>query len=107
MAAGVDHDMDREIELKFLIPPEAATLALAQLKGEGAVRQLDATYFDTPGHVLRKAGYGLRVRDGEGGRNRRRSEVLPRAGPPRPRRRRGQLRRPPDSTPTRCSDALS
>lgn len=60
--------MDREIELKFLIPPEAAALALAQLKGEGAVRQLDATYFDTPDHALRKAGYGLRVRDGEGGR---------------------------------------
>jgi len=60
--------MDREIELKFLIPPEAALEALAHLKGEGAVRQLDATYFDTPGHTLRKAGFGLRVRDGEGGR---------------------------------------
>jgi inorganic triphosphatase YgiF len=60
--------MDREIELKFLIPPEAAESALAQLTGEGAVRQLDATYFDTPGHTLRKAGFGLRVRDGEGGR---------------------------------------
>lgn len=60
--------MDREIELKFLIPPEAAVLALTQLKGEGAVRQLDATYFDTPDHALRKAGFGLRVRDGEGGR---------------------------------------
>lgn len=60
--------MDREIELKFLIPPEAAALALAQLKGEGAVRQLDATYFDTRDHALRKAGFGLRVRDGEGGR---------------------------------------
>jgi len=60
--------MDREIELKFLIPPESAALALAQLHGEGAVRQLDATYFDTPDHALRKAGFGLRVRDGEGGR---------------------------------------
>lgn len=60
--------MDREIELKFLIPPEAAALALAQLEGEGAVRQLGATYFDTPEHALRKAGFGLRVRDGEGGR---------------------------------------
>lgn len=60
--------MDREIELKFLIPPEAAQDVLAQLQGEGAVRQLDATYFDTPGHTLRKAGFGLRVRDGEGGR---------------------------------------
>lgn len=60
--------MDREIELKFLIPPEAAPLVLAQLKGEEAARQLDATYFDTPDHALRKAGFGLRVRDGEGGR---------------------------------------
>lgn len=60
--------MDREIELKFLIPPEAASLILAQLKGEEAARQLDATYFDTPDHALRKAGFGLRVRDGEGGR---------------------------------------
>ena len=60
--------MDREIELKFLIPPEAAAQALAQLNGEGAVRQLDATYFDTPDHALRRAGFGLRVRDGEGGR---------------------------------------
>ncbi|MDR6627598.1 inorganic triphosphatase [Caulobacter segnis] len=64
--------MDREIELKFLLPPEAAGQALAELEtvqaGEGAVRQLDATYFDTPDHALRRAGYGLRVRDGEGGR---------------------------------------
>ncbi len=60
--------MDREIELKFLIPPEAAGEALAHLDGEGAVRQLDAIYFDTPSHTLRKAGFGLRVRDGEGGR---------------------------------------
>jgi len=64
--------MDREIELKFLLPPEAAGQALAELTavdaGEGAVRQLDATYFDTPDHALRRAGYGLRVRDGEGGR---------------------------------------
>ncbi len=60
--------MDREIELKFLIAPEAAEEILTLLIGEGAVRQLDATYFDTEGHALRKAGFGLRVRDGEGGR---------------------------------------
>lgn len=60
--------MDREIELKFLIPPDAAAGTLAQLRGEGSVRQLDATYFDTADHALRKAGFGLRVRDGEGGR---------------------------------------
>jgi len=64
--------MDREIELKFLIAPEAAdqilTLLAGKGGGEGAVRQLDATYFDTADHALRKAGFGLRVRDGEGGR---------------------------------------
>lgn len=60
--------MDREIELKFLIPPEAAEAILSALDGEGAVRQLDATYYDTADHALRRAGFGLRVRDGEGGR---------------------------------------
>lgn len=60
--------MDREIELKFLIPPEAAETILGALDGEGAVRQLDATYYDTADHMLRRAGFGLRVRDGEGGR---------------------------------------
>lgn len=60
--------MDREIELKFLIPPEATQDVLSQLDGDGAVRQLAATYFDTAEHALRKAGFGLRVRDGEGGR---------------------------------------
>lgn len=60
--------MDREIELKFLIAPEAAEDILALLDGESHVRQLTATYFDTADHALRKAGFGLRVRDGEGGR---------------------------------------
>lgn len=60
--------MDREIELKFLIPPEAAEAILGALDGDGAVRQLDATYYDTADHALRRAGFGLRVRDGEGGR---------------------------------------
>ena len=60
--------MDREIELKFLIAPEAVDEVLVLLNGDGEVRQLDATYFDTADHVLRKAGFGLRVRDGEGGR---------------------------------------
>jgi len=60
--------MDREIELKFLIAPEAAEQILSLLDGESDVRQLDATYFDTADHALRKAGFGLRVRDGEGGR---------------------------------------
>jgi inorganic triphosphatase YgiF len=60
--------MDHEIELKFLIAPEASTEILARLEGQEAVRQLDATYFDTVDHALRKAGYGLRIRDGENGR---------------------------------------
>lgn len=68
-AAGGDAPiMDREIELKFLIPPEAAETILAALDGEGAVRQLEATYYDTADHALRRAGFGLRVRDGEGDR---------------------------------------
>uniref|UniRef100_B0T1Y3 Adenylate cyclase n=1 Tax=Caulobacter sp. (strain K31) TaxID=366602 RepID=B0T1Y3_CAUSK len=60
--------MDHEIELKFLIAPEASTEILARLEGREAVRQLDATYFDTADHALRKAGFGLRIRDGENGR---------------------------------------
>jgi inorganic triphosphatase YgiF len=60
--------MDHEIELKFLIAPEASNAILARLEGREAVRQLDATYFDTVDHALRKAGYGLRIRDGENGR---------------------------------------
>ena len=60
--------MDHEIELKFLIAPEASNDILARLEGQEAVRQLDATYFDTVDHALRRAGFGLRVRDGENGR---------------------------------------
>ncbi len=60
--------MDHEIELKFLIAPEASNVILARLEGREAVRQLDATYFDTADHALRRAGFGLRIRDGENGR---------------------------------------
>jgi len=60
--------MDREIELKFLIAPEASDAILARLGADGAVRRLDATYYDTADHALRRAGFGLRVRDGDGGR---------------------------------------
>ncbi len=60
--------MDHEIELKFLIAPEAASPILERLEGQEAVRQLNATYFDTVDHALRKAGFGLRIRDGENGR---------------------------------------
>jgi triphosphatase len=60
--------MDHEIELKFLIAPQSADEILSRLDGLEAVKQLDATYFDTADHALRRAGFGLRVRDGEGGR---------------------------------------
>jgi inorganic triphosphatase YgiF len=60
--------MDHEIELKFLIAPQSADEILSRLEGREAVKQLDATYFDTADHALRRAGFGLRVRDGEGGR---------------------------------------
>ncbi|MBI1686364.1 CYTH and CHAD domain-containing protein [Caulobacter hibisci] len=60
--------MDREIELKFLIAPEASDAVLDRLDGRQAVRRLDATYYDTADHALRRAGFGLRVRDGDGGR---------------------------------------
>ena len=60
--------MDHEIELKFLIAPESSNAVLARLEGREAVRQLDAIYFDTADHALRKAGFGLRIRDGENGR---------------------------------------
>jgi triphosphatase len=60
--------MDHEIELKFLIAPEASNAILARLEGREAVRQLDATYFDTVDHALRRAGFGLRIRDGDNGR---------------------------------------
>lgn len=65
---GYKERMDHEIELKFLIAPEASNTILARLEGREAVRQLDATYFDTVDHALRKAGFGLRIRDGENGR---------------------------------------
>jgi inorganic triphosphatase YgiF len=60
--------MDHEIELKFLIAPQSADEILSRLDGREAVKQLDATYFDTADHALRRAGFGLRIRDGEGGR---------------------------------------
>jgi len=65
---GYSQRMDHEIELKFLIAPEASSEILARLEGREAVRQLDATYFDTADHALRRAGFGLRIRDGENGR---------------------------------------
>ena len=60
--------MGHEIELKFLITEEAVEAVLARLPGPTAVRQLDAVYYDTGDHALRRAGLSLRLRDGEGGR---------------------------------------
>lgn len=54
---------NREIELKFLLTPEAATAVLAALPpGETVVKDLVATYHDTADHWLRRHGFGLRVR---------------------------------------------
>ena len=52
----------REIELKFLLDAEGARAVLAALPGEAAVKDLHATYFDTPDHWLSRNGFGLRVR---------------------------------------------
>lgn len=65
---GYSPRMDHEIELKFLVAPEASGEILARLPGQEAVRQLNATYFDTADHALRQAGFGLRIRDGDNGR---------------------------------------
>ncbi|HRD45541.1 CYTH domain-containing protein [Brevundimonas sp. UBA2416] len=54
---------DREIELKFLLSRDAADAVLAALpRGETAVKDLHAIYFDTADHWLRRQGFGLRVR---------------------------------------------
>jgi inorganic triphosphatase YgiF len=52
-----------ELELKFQLGPGAVE-ALAPLfpHDQAAVSALHAVYYDTPGHALRDAGFGLRVR---------------------------------------------
>jgi triphosphatase len=54
----------REVELKLDVTPEAATVIAATelLPGEGELRQLDATYFDTADRALCAAGFSLRIR---------------------------------------------
>jgi inorganic triphosphatase YgiF len=57
----------REIELKFLLAPEAAEAVLAAApEGKDEVKDLAATYFDTPDFKLQKAGASLRVRESKG-----------------------------------------
>jgi triphosphatase len=59
----------REIELKFLLEAEAVPAVLAALPpGEGAVKDLFATYFDTADHWLSRHGFGLRIRSSNGKR---------------------------------------
>jgi len=53
----------REIELKFLLHrADIAALLAALPAGEAAVKAMQATYYDTAGDTLRRAGLGLRVR---------------------------------------------
>ena len=56
-----------EQELKFQLGPDAiSSLAAVFPPQSGDIKQLHATYFDTPTHALRDAGFSLRVRrDGE------------------------------------------
>ena len=59
--------MGHETELKFVGPEDALTRlhgseALRQVAGRAQTRVLNALYFDTEEHALRKAGYVLRVR---------------------------------------------
>ena len=59
----------REIELKFLLDAAGARAVLAALPpGETVVKDLRATYFDTPDHWLSRHGFGLRVRASGGKR---------------------------------------
>lgn len=56
-----------EVELKFLIDPEAWPAILAALPGaELRTKLLSAIYFDTPGRHLQAAGMTLRLRDAGG-----------------------------------------
>lgn len=56
--------MTQEIELKFRLGPGAAARLASHpaLAGEDSVQTLRSVYFDTPDQVLRRAGWGLRVR---------------------------------------------
>lgn len=59
-----------EVELKLDVGPDvAAAIATSDLfSGDPERRRLDATYFDTPDHALRKAGLSLRIRSANGNR---------------------------------------
>jgi len=61
-----------EVELKFALPPDTAAVLdahpLLQAATETDLRQHAATYFDTPGHDLRKAQFSCRIRDESGRR---------------------------------------
>jgi inorganic triphosphatase YgiF len=67
-SARPDRQHTQEIELKLLTDEEAAraawpdAVAAGLSSAEPPLRLLTSTYFDTPGHLLRKAGIALRVR---------------------------------------------
>ncbi len=57
--------MNQEIELKLEMEPGSAQALIALPIWQGHARQtLNATYFDTPGLALNKAGLSLRLRQG-------------------------------------------
>ena len=62
--SGMAQEMAQEIDLKFRLAPGAAARLAAHpaLAGEDSVQSLRSVYFDTPDQVLRRAGWGLRVR---------------------------------------------
>ena len=51
-----------ELKLEFQVRDRQALLAAPLLEGAGRPQQLFATYFDTPGGDIRRAGFTLRVR---------------------------------------------
>lgn len=71
-----------ETELKFSAEP-AAIAALrrhADLEGDGRAQRVKSVYYDTPGHMLRKNGFSLRLR--QAGRKRLQTVKRSRSGVP-------------------------
>lgn len=61
-------DAETELKLEFASGAVAAVLASGLLSGTPHSVHFHSTYFDTPDHLLHKAGLSLRIRTGEGRR---------------------------------------